>query len=129
MEESKKKVDILLNIPYSSREEFYELWVLFLRPIHKLSPLPCKVFAHLLAEREKYAKTNKDDAIIDSILFSEEVQNKLCAKLNIDRANMWNHLSILRKFGVLNKNRINIKYIPEIENEDLFRLMIRFYKK
>ncbi|MBO6233439.1 MAG: hypothetical protein J6N78_05230 [Clostridia bacterium] len=128
MEQQNKKINALLNIPYSSKEEFYEWWVTFLKPIHKMSSVPCKVFAVILAEREKYAKTN-DSNNVDTILFSPEAQEIICEKLNIDKIKFWCHLSVLRKYGVINKNKVNPKFIPEITDDNMFRLMLKFYKK
>lgn len=128
MEQQNKKLDAVLNIPYSNREEFYEWWVTFLKPIHKMSSVPCKVFAMLLAERERYSKTN-DASNVDTLLFSSEAQDVICDKLKIDKSKLWCHLSVLRKYGVVNKNKINPKFIPEITDDKAFKLMVRFYEK
>lgn len=129
-EQNNLKVNALLNIPYSSKEEFYERWVEFLRPFHGMSSVPCKVFATLLCAREQCAKSSNEDSVIDMLLFSDEVQQEVCKKLGIDRARMYCNLSILRKYGVMTENRINSKFIPDVKEENgEYKVLIRFCYK
>lgn len=107
--------------------EFYEVWLLMLRPLHSLVGREMTIAAYLLRRREELADVISDQSIIDDTLLSATERGRLCEELGISDSYLRVVLSKLRKCGFLTGNQINMRFIPDVEKGfNRFCLMFDF---
>ena len=76
--------------------------------------------------RNKYLITSIDDDVLDTVLFSEDVKNKIKAECDISSAFFQVILGKLRKVGILKEGKINPRFIPNFKDEEDFKLLLYF---
>lgn len=125
-QQNNRPFDAVLTIPCTDLDDFYIGWVTFLKPVHGMSDFPCKVFAYLLRERCELIQRGIDSTVVDTIVFSKDIEHKLCDKLGIDIQRFYAALSLLRKSGVLSGRHINQRFVPNCTSEQDFKFMVYF---
>lgn len=116
----------LITIPCGSEKDFFRFWLIFLTPIHSLSPKPLDIAVSILYTRYVLSKTVLDKDLLDDIVLGKSVREQLAKEYDITRAQLNVLISRLRTSGFLIGDRINPKYIPNYKDEDKFKMLIRF---
>lgn len=108
----------------------FERWVALTQPLHKLTEAEGNILLEFLKKRHIYAKSIKDDDIIDKLLFSTENRREVMDKLGYAMGTFQNYMTTLRIKGVIIDNKINRKLIPNYEDgSDNFKLIYNFNVK
>lgn len=106
---------------------FFRLWLGFLKPLHRLPGRELAVLAALLQRRFELSRTITDDALLDKVLFTDEIKKGIVESLGISPGNFQSVLTNLRKAGVIINNTISKRYIPTLEYEDsTYKLLLNF---
>lgn len=114
------------NLKMSPDGDFFRTWVDFTKPIHNLTPKEMEVLALYLKERYELSKKIPNDAeMVDKILMSKDVRDRVRKQCNIKARHLNVVLSKFRKNGVIRDNRIYLNLIP-ILNEEGAGLYIEF---
>lgn len=121
----KGKANNVIRIP-TSKDGFFKYWILFTRPFHSLTEKEMDVTASLLKHRYNLSKVILDDDVLDTVLFSEDVKNKIKAECDISSAFFQVILGKLRKVGILKEGKINPRFIPNFKDEEDFKLLLYF---
>ena len=122
-----KKANNVIRIPTSLNSKFFRYWFEFLRPFHKLTDREIDVITSFVKQRYELSKVIKDIEILDRVTMSEDTKRKVRAECNITLPHFQVIMGKLRKNKVIIDNRINPKFIPNI-NEDTgaFQLLLFF---
>ena len=125
------KVNSVINVPCTLSGNFFNCWLTFLNPIHKLTPGVVNIAANLLKHRYILSKSITDDSILDKyLLTNEEIRDQIITDCGISLSNYHVSTGKLKKAGFLIDGRINPKFIPKIpQGSDSFNLMIMFNLK
>lgn len=120
-----KNTNIVRVTPTKSK--FFRYWFEFLQPFHKLPPREMDVIACFLKHRYELSKVIRDDELLDKVVFSEDVKKKIREECNIKVQHFQVIMSKLKKSGVVKDNKINKKYIPNMDDDAKeFRLIFHF---
>lgn len=124
------RVNNIVRIPTSLQGRFFRYWVDFLHPYHKLTNRESEVVTALLKERYNLSKKVSDPEILDTILMSDDIQRKVREECGMSRSHFQVIMGKLKKSGILENNKINPKFIPNIrEDENSFQLLLLFELK
>ena len=124
------RVNNIIRIPTSLQGRFFRYWVDFLHPYHKLTNRESEVITALLKERYNLSKKVSDPEILDTILMSDDIQRKVREECGMSRSHFQVIMGKLKKSGILENNKINPKFIPNIrEDENSFQLLLLFELK
>lgn len=117
----------VIGITTTIDTNFFNYWIRFLQPIHRLSEKEMVVLFSLVKERYYLSQVILDDDILNKILFSDETKKKIIKSLNTKDYCFNNILSKLRKKRIIVNTVINNKLIPYI-NPDAksFELIVHF---
>jgi len=104
------------TIPTKPGISFYYKWLSFLIPFHKLTDRERQVLAGLLNKRHELKRLISDDNMLDNLMKQPEVRKEVREELNIGPQQFNVLYSKLRAAGVIVGDKINKKYIPNIEH-------------
>ena len=125
-----KEPSNIARIPASLTQpnnNFFRLWLEFMKPLHNLSAKESDVLGFYLTKRFELTKSITDETLLNSVLFSMEVRKELKESLNMSTSHVHVVLSKLKKVGILTKDGINRKYIPNIKlDKDNYMLIFLF---
>ncbi len=114
------------TLKLSSKEKFFIYWLEFLKPFHKLRDKEVLMLAYFLDKRHSLSLKIADEALIDRILFSQDVRNEIREKMSYSNHQVFNNmLSSLRKKGIIKDNKIIPGLIPELKGDN-FKLVFNF---
>lgn len=100
---------------------------MFLKPIHHLTNSEINVIAAFAKRRFELSKKINDAELLDKVTFSNETKQQVREDCEISSASFQVAMSKLRKNGVIVNNRINPKYLPNIQEENgSYRLLLYF---
>lgn len=119
------KINNIIKIP-TSINDFYKYWMIFLKPFHNLTNKEMDVAAKILQYRQHLSKVIKDDKVLNDVLLSRENRKKIREELNITPAHLQVILSTLKGVGFLNDGKVNPRFIPRINNNKQFNLLMSF---
>lgn len=120
----------IIRIPTSLSVNFFKLWLMFLKPFHKLTKREIDVAASFVKQRYELSKVIKDSEILDRVTMSEDTKKKVREECNITLPHFQVILGKLRKNKVIVDGKINPKFIPNINaNNDVFQLLLLFELK
>jgi hypothetical protein len=116
------------NIPVDTSLEFFKLWCVFIRPFINLTDREVDVVASFLNQRFRLSKDVKDTAVLDTLLATDDVRQKVLEECNITLANFYVVMSGLRRKQVVKGSKITPEIIPNVRADDngVFKLMILF---
>ena len=120
------KVNNALRIPTSLDGNFFKLWIEFLRPLHKLTNREIDVIASFIKHRYVLSKAISDNAILDRITLSKDTQKEVIQDCGITLQYLQTTMSKFRKNGVIVNGRINPKFIPNINDKGMIKLLLCF---
>ena len=108
-------------------DEFFKYWFVFLKPLHHLTDREIDVIASFTKHRYELSKVIKDDALLDTVLMSEETKRKVRDDCHITLAHFQVIMGNLRKNKVIVNNKINPKLIPNLsEDAKSLQLLVLF---
>ena len=121
------KFDKAVRIPCKLSDDFFKYWLLFIQPLHSLTPKIIDVAACLLKNRYQLTKVIKDENVLNSFLMGSEMKEKILKELNIPVTNYNVALNKLKKAGFLVDGKIEQKFIPVIkEGSKSFNFLLYF---
>lgn len=122
------KVNSAIRVPCKLEGNFFNYWLTFLTPIHKLTPSVINIAAEILKHRYLLSKSISDDTILDNyLLTNEEIRNKIIETCKISLSNYHVGIGKLKKAGFFIDSRINPKFIPKLgNNQDQYNFLLIF---
>jgi hypothetical protein len=124
------KINNVVKISTSLDGKFFRYWLEFLKPFHHLADREINVLACFLKHRYELSKVIKDVNILDKVTMSDDVKKKVIEECNITLPHFRVILGKLRKNKVIENDRINFKFIPNIEEDKgQFQLLLFFELK
>lgn len=125
-----KKANNIIRIPSSINGKFFNYWFEFLRPFHNLTSREIQVAACLVKHRYHLSKAIKDTTLLDKVALSEDIKKQVRNECNVSTPHFQVIMNKLRKSKVIVDNKINPKFIPNIEEGSrYFQLMLLFELK
>jgi len=109
------KYDKAVRIPCRLSDDFFKYWLLFIQPLHSLTPKIIDVAACLLKNRYLLSKSIIDDNILNKFLMGTEMKEKMLNELKITVTSYNVALNKLKKAGFLVDGKIEPKFIPVIK--------------
>jgi hypothetical protein len=117
----------VIRIPTSLEGKFFRYWLEFLRPIHKLTNREIEVAELFLKHRYQLSKVVSDEELLDKIVMGEDVKKQIRETLGITLEHFQVIMSKLRKRKVIEDNKLNRKFLPNlIKSENTFSLLLYF---
>ena len=115
---------VRITIP---KNKFFRYWFECLSPFHKQPARYMDIYAAFLKYRFELSKVIKDEEILDNVLFSDDIKKKIRADCSISQQHFQVIMTKLRQAGLIENNKLNKKYIPNIEEDGKeFRLIFHF---
>lgn len=110
------------------KDLFFKQWCVFLRPFMKLTNKEIEVMASLLKYRDELSRTIPDQTVLDTLTMSDVVRSKVLKDCGITLQHFYVIMGNLRKNGIIKKNVIDPKVIPNIRHtsDNYFQLLILF---
>jgi len=106
---------------------FFYKWLSFLTPFHKLTKSERQVLAAFLNKRFQLLQLVRDEGILDGLLKSIDIRKEIREELDMTIPQFNILLSKLKKAGVMVDNKINKRYIPNIQKDSgQYRLILIF---
>ena len=110
----------------TDKNNFYYLWLQFLKPYHKLTNKEIELLALFLKKREELSRNINDNNLIDKMLFNKDTKADIRAIMNYETYQVFNNMmTSLRKKGAIVDNSINKGLIPKLEGNN-FKLIFNF---
>lgn len=117
----------IIRIPASPSGRFFEYWVAFLKPIHHLTDLECKIFALFLKHRYELSRVIKDDKYLDNITMSSDIRKTILGETGITAKHLTVVIGNLRKKKLIVDGMLNRRFVPNLsEGMTSFHLIIDF---
>lgn len=118
----------VIRIPTSLQGKFFRIWIEFLTPLHNLTNREKDVVAAFIKARFELSKAVTDDALLDKVVMSDDIKNKIKTECNVSDAFFQVILGKLRKTGIITNGKLNTKFIPKsLKSEDkAFQLLLYF---
>ncbi|MCF0114096.1 MAG: hypothetical protein HUJ56_02000 [Erysipelotrichaceae bacterium] len=113
-----QKASNVVRITTSLQGKFFRYWFEFFTPFHKLTSREIDVIACFVKHRYELSKVIKDEELLDKFTMGEETKRKVREECNISLPFFQVIMSKLRKNKVIVNNKINPKFIPDINEEE-----------
>lgn len=121
-----KKPSNVLKVP-ATLDNFFLLWLMFLKPYHQMTDRQISLAAQFLKERYELGKIISDEKLRDENVMSEATKKKIREAINVSPAFFHGLMGDLRKHKFIIDGHINPKYIPNLDKKpDIFTLMLYF---
>ena len=122
-----EKPNNVIRIPCSVDKSFFKYWFKFLKPYHNLTDKEMEVIASFVKYRYQLSKVIKDTNILDKVTMSEDTKLKVRGDCNLSSPHFQVIMSKLRKCKIIQDNRINPSFIPNIlDDKKPFQLLLLF---
>ena len=119
--------DSVVRIPAKTKEGFYKYWFKFLLPFHKLTEREMEIAACFLKHREELSKVISDPDILESVLMSDDIKDKIREECDISLPHFQIVIGKLKKANVIIGNKFNPRFVPKVkEGSDNFKLLLLF---
>lgn len=99
-------------------EDFFKWWCVMLKPFVNLTSKEIEVVASFLYERHRLSKSISDPTILDTMVMSNDVKNKVIEKCKITQQHFYVIMSNFRKNKVIVGNVLNPKLVPNVREDD-----------
>lgn len=121
------KPSSVARIP-TTLQEFFQGYLMFLRPYHGLTPKQITVAAAFLKARYELSKVITDEKILDEVVANKNTKKKIREECDIPVAHFQVLIGDLRKHKFFVDGKINPRYIPNLDPVDpkSFSLMLLF---
>lgn len=122
-----KQVDSIVRIPCKVDGKFFRYWFEFLQPFHNLTEREMDVITSFVKQRYELSKVIKDNEILDKVTMSEDTKKKVREECDISLPHFQVIMGKLRKNKVIIDGKINLRYIPSVDEENgSFKMMLLF---
>lgn len=98
-------------------KQLFKYWLQLTSSFHKLTPGQQNVLALFLYYHFLYKKDITNERVLWKAVFDYDTKLKIIEELSIKRAVLHNNLSIFRKKGIIQNNKIVSTYIPDLSND------------
>lgn len=106
---------------------FFKYWLQFIRPLHGLSSKEIDILASFLRLRFELSKSIRDDNLLDKVLMNSETKRQVREEHDVAPPYFQVIMAKFRKLGILKDNRIEKRYIPNIEEDSKeYKLVLLF---
>lgn len=110
-----------------SKNDIYYCWLLFTKPFHGLTESEIRFVEVFLKEYDNLRIKIDDVNIVNDVLFSTKTRSKLMKQLGYGTQRFNNNMSLMRRKKVFSEDKINPKYIPNIElDANNYKLIFQF---
>lgn len=125
-----RKINNVITVPASLDGKFFEYWLSFIKPLHKLTTREMSIAASFLKQRYKLSSVISEQELLDKITMSEDTKNKVREECNISKAHFQVIMTELKKNKFIVNGKINPKFIPKVDKDsDSFQLLLLFELK
>lgn len=125
-----RKINNVIKVSAPLEGKFFEYWLSFIKPLHKLTSREIEVAAAFLKQRFNLSKVISDQELLDKNVMSDDIKRKVREDCNITQAHFQVVMSELKKNKFIVNGRINPKFIPKLtEGSEYFQLMLLFELK
>lgn len=120
--------DNVVRIPTTLDSNFFRYWFEFLKPFHDLTPRETDIITAYVYKRYELSKVIHDDEILNQVLMNKSTREEIEKDCEISKSFLSVILYSLRRKGLLTKDGINPRFIPNIKEDDKgsFKLMLYF---
>ena len=106
---------------------FFYKWLSFTTPLHKLTKSERQVLASFLSKRHELSQIIRDENMLDNVLNSIDIRKEIREAIGLTTPQFNILISKMRRSGVMDGNKINKHYIPNIQKDTgQYRLTIIF---
>lgn len=106
---------------------FFRYWLQFIKPLHGLSYKEMEVLASFLRMRYELSKSISNDELLDKVLMNADTKRVIREEHNIASPYFQVLLAKFRKLGIIKDNKIEKKYIPNLEIDSKeYKLILLF---
>lgn len=106
---------------------FFRYWLQFIKPLHGLSYKEMEVLASFLRMRYELSKSISNDELLDKVLMNADTKRVIREEQNIAPPYFQVLLAKFRKLGIIKDNKIEKKYIPNLEIDSKeYKLILLF---
>lgn len=123
-----QKPNNVVRIP-CTLDSFFRYWFMFLEPFHKLTPREQEVIACFVKHRYQLSKVIKDPEILEKVVMSDDTKKKVREECQVNLPYFQVIMGKLRSNNIIVDNKINPKFLPNLEGEDTFQLLLLFDMK
>lgn len=120
------KPNNIVRVPCKNLKEFFRYWFLFLGPFHNLTNREIDVVVEFLLHRFELCSKISDPEILNKVLMGEDTKRQIREDNNITLQHFQVIMGKLKKKKVIIDNKINPKFIPNIQKDDNFKLLLLF---
>lgn len=121
--------DRVVCIP-TTLDSFFENWVVFLKPLHGLTPREMSLCATFLKKRYELSKDIKNPVVLDKYLMNEDTKREIRTECEMTLPHFQVAMGKLKKSGVIVDGKLNPKFIPNIqEDQQSYNLSFLFQLK
>ena len=92
-------------------------WLKFIKPFHTLSEQPMRILSLLLYFYFDYKEKTSDEDLLWRLLFSYDTKVMISNELDVKVHTVENKLTELRRKKVISKNKIDERFIPNIDKD------------
>lgn len=126
-EKVRRKPNNMFTVP-TNTTDFFKRWCTFLKPFVNLTNKEIDVIASFLYQRYELSKLIPDPTMLDTMLMSNPIKQKVMEQCNITQPHFYVIMSNFRKNKIIVNNVINPKLVPNIRPTDdgAFQLLIVF---
>lgn len=125
-----RKVNNAITVPAPLDGKFFEYWLSFIKPLHKLTAREVDVAASFLRQRHNLSKVISEQELLDKIVMNDDTKRKVREECNISKAHFQVIMTELKKNKFIINGKINQKFIPKLDSDsDSFKLLLLFELK
>lgn len=111
----------------TNKKNFFRYWLIFTKPLHKLSDRDIDVAALLLYHYFELRKKVDDEELAWKLTFDHDTRVNIISELNLSSDQILrNILTSLRKNKVVTDNKVNPSFIPVLDDTNVFSLTFNF---
>lgn len=120
-------IDNAIRVKALLSNNFFSMWLNFLKPFHNLSKREIEIASFYLKKRYELSLKINDIELVDQIVFSKDTKREIKVSNNLSNTNFQIIMNNLRKKGFIVDQKINPKFIPRIkEDSKSFSFLLLF---
>lgn len=109
-------------------KDFFKVWLMFLKPYHRLTDRQIDVAASFLYHRYDLSKKITDTELLDKEVLSESVRREVREECDITPSHFLVTISALKKSGFISDNKLNPRYIPSLKSDKGNYFMLLYFQ-
>lgn len=125
-----RRIKNVITVPTSLEGKFFEYWLSFIKPLHKLTTREIDVAAAFLRHRYKLSNVISEKELLDKITMSDDTRKQIREECKISQAHFQVIMTELKKNKFIVDGKINPKFIPKMDKDsDSVQLLLLFELK